>query len=160
VLQTLHCFQCRSQISQWIWFWQQNVTVSATNTYRCFKSHCYATLRVVALSLRSALFWDFSQCRVVIHTDVSVQLIGPILKGQAVQLDYLTLKDWTGDVFTIRRYKLTLYTAKKSIRGQISLTSQRKLEITKVCSYWTTWPLDMGPIRCPETSVKTRKAKS
>jgi len=107
-----------------------------SNKYKFSKLHCFAML--VALPLRSALFWDFSQFRVVIRTDVSVQRAGPFFKAQAVNLDCLSLEDWTGKVFAIRRYKLTLYTAKKSIRGQPSFTQQRKPENKKFCSSWTT----------------------
>jgi hypothetical protein len=47
---------------------------------------------------RSALFWDVTQHRVVIFTDVSGQRIGPIFKAQEVQvvfLDFPTLEDRT-----------------------------------------------------------------
>jgi len=67
-----------------------------SNKYSYFKLHCCAML--VTLSLRAALFWSFSQCRVVIRTDVSAHLTGHIFKGQAVQLDCLTFENWTGDV--------------------------------------------------------------
>jgi hypothetical protein len=51
--------------------------------------------------MRSAIFWDITQRRVVIFTDVSGQPLGPIFKGQEVQeenlffLDFLTLEDGT-----------------------------------------------------------------
>jgi hypothetical protein len=43
--------------------------------------------------LRSALFSDITQCRVLSFTDVSGQPIDPIFKGQDVFFDFLTLED-------------------------------------------------------------------
>ena len=45
---------------------------------------------------RYAFFWDITQRRVVIFTDVSGQPIGPIFKDQEIQeekKDFLTLED-------------------------------------------------------------------
>ena len=46
-----------------------------SNKYRCFKLHCFAVL--VAVSLISALFWDFSQYRVIIRTKFRYNLQVP-----------------------------------------------------------------------------------
>jgi hypothetical protein len=45
-----------------------------------------------AMFMRSARYWDVTQRRVVIHSDVSGQPIGPIFKDQEVQEDF-TLED-------------------------------------------------------------------
>jgi hypothetical protein len=48
-----------------------------------------------SLLLRSALFWDITQCRVVILYRCFGQCINPIFKGKEVQEDFLTVEDGT-----------------------------------------------------------------
>jgi hypothetical protein len=51
-------------------------------------------MRYLQLKQRGySLFWDFTQRRLSLVTDVSGQPIGSIFKGQAVFLDCLTLED-------------------------------------------------------------------
>jgi hypothetical protein len=81
-----------------------------SNKYRCFNLHCFVIL--VAVSLRPALFWDFSQCTVVITTEVSLHLTGPFFKVQAVQFDCsdcLNLGDGTREVSAMLVQINTLY---------------------------------------------------
>jgi hypothetical protein len=45
--------------------------------------------------MSSPLFWSITQFQWQSFTDVSGQRIGPILKGQEVQVDFLPLEDGT-----------------------------------------------------------------
>jgi hypothetical protein len=52
-----------------------------------------------AVQMRSLFFLDVPLRRLVVSTDVSVQPIGPILKGRASQEDCLTLENGTDKLF-------------------------------------------------------------
>jgi hypothetical protein len=60
--------------------------------------------------MRSALFWDFTQCRMV--TAVPVHPIGPVC---------LTLEDWSDTLSRNVGNKLTFYPAQNLKRAQISM---------------------------------------
>jgi hypothetical protein len=66
------------------------------------------------LYVRSALFWDFTQSRMVVcyrSLDVSAQPVFPIFKGQAVFLDFLTFEDGADKLSRNVGKKLAFYAA-------------------------------------------------
>jgi hypothetical protein len=75
----------------------------------------------VAVSMRWALFWDFTQRKMVVFfTDVSVQPICPIFEWQAVQdLDCFILEYWNDRLFRNVGKKLPIYAVQNPKRAQM-----------------------------------------